>query len=231
LKMRRIYLHSLLDFVTEKEDKIRQALESDLGKVLTSEILCVKYEIQQLLKNLRSWTKTQPMPKTRIFHKDECVEELLALGTVLIISSWSSPFQNIMIPLAGAIAAGNCAIIKPADLALATNQLFVEQIPKYFNRSVCQVLTCTLMETKDFLKEHRCDFIYFTGAYDDGVYIIPVYIDSSADIALAAKRVMWGKVFNCGQMAVAPDYVLCHADVQVGVNDKLVISHNFKKRI
>lgn len=89
------------------------------------------------------------MPKSRIFHRDKCVEELLALGTVLIISSWSSPFQNIMIPLAGAIAAGNCVIIKPAELAVATNQLFVEQIPKYFGRVSCfSTLT-------DFLRKHK----------------------------------------------------------------------------
>ncbi|VDK34625.1 unnamed protein product [Taenia asiatica] len=203
LKMRRIYLQALLDFVIEKEEKIIKALEADLGR----------------------------MPKNRVFRGDKCVEELLAFGTVLIISSWSSPFQNIMIPLAGAIAAGNCVIIKPAELAVATNKLFVEQIPKYFNRSVCQVLTGTLEETKVFLKEHKCDFIYFTGASNDGIYIMreaaktltpvylnlygkcPVYIDSSADITLAAKRVMWGKTFNCGQMVAAPDYVLCHTDV------------------
>ncbi|CUT98793.1 aldehyde dehydrogenase family 3 member B1 [Echinococcus multilocularis] len=137
-----------------------------------------------------------------------------------------------MIPLAGAIAAGNCVIIKPAELATATNQLFVEQIPKYFGRSVCQVLTGTLEDTKDFLREYSCDFIYFTGASNDGIYIAreaaktltpvffnlygkcPVYVDSSADITLAAMRVMWGKIFNCGQMSAAPDYVLCHADVQ-----------------
>uniref|UniRef100_A0A915F0U9 Aldehyde dehydrogenase n=1 Tax=Echinococcus canadensis TaxID=519352 RepID=A0A915F0U9_9CEST len=265
-KMRRIHLQSLLDFVTEKEEKIVEALEIDLGKppfeILASEILCVKYEIKQLLKNLKSWTKPRPMPKYRIFHRDKCTEELLAFGTVLIISSWSSPFQNIMIPLAGAIAAGNCVIIKPAELATATNQLFVEQIPKYFGRvryflllmnflrkhevesnsnyaiyipffgitcqSVCQVLTGTLEKTKDFLREYSCDFIYFTGASNDGIYIareaaktltpvflnFPVYVDSSADITLAAMRVMWGKIFNCGQMSVAPDYVLCHADVQ-----------------
>ncbi|KAL5104951.1 Aldehyde dehydrogenase family 3 member B1 [Taenia crassiceps] len=201
-------------------------------EVLISEILCVKYEIEQLLKNIQSWTKPRPMSESRLFHRDKCVEVLLALGTVLIISSWSSPFQNIMIPLAGAIAAGNCVIIKPAELAVATTQLFVEQIPKYFNRSVCQVLTGTFEETKDFLKEHNCDFVYFTGASDDGIFIMreaaktltpvylnlygkcPVYVDSSVDIVLAAKRVMWGKIFNCGQMVAAPDYVLCHADVQ-----------------
>ncbi|KAL5971026.1 Aldehyde dehydrogenase family 3 member B1 [Taenia solium] len=235
LKMRRIYLQALLDFVTEKEEEVTKALEVDLGRppfeVLVSEILCVKYEIEQLLKNLQSWTKPRLIPKNRVFRRDKCVEELLAFGTVLIIASWSSPLQNIMTPLAGAIAAGNCVIIKPAELAVATNQLFVEQIPKYFNRSVCQVLTGTLEETKDFLKEHNCDFIYFTGASNDGVYIMreaaktltpvylnlygkcPVYIDSSADITLAAKRVMWGKTFHCGQMVAAPDYVLCHADV------------------
>ena len=76
------------------------------------------------------------MPKAKVFHKDKCEMELQALGIVLVISSWSAPFQNIMIPLAGALAAGNCVIVKPSELAKATQQLFAEQIPKYLDRVI-----------------------------------------------------------------------------------------------
>lgn len=91
-----------------------------------------------------------------------------------------------MIPLAGAIAAGNCVIIKPNELSAATQHLLVEQIPKYLDRvnslskfkflhilqSVCQVLTCTLDETRAFLETNRMDFIYFAGVSSDGVFIM-----------------------------------------------------------
>ncbi|KAM3188292.1 hypothetical protein ACTXT7_000608 [Hymenolepis weldensis] len=197
-----------------------------------SEISCVKYEIRDLLKRLKSWTKPLRIPKSHQFRRDKCRTEFQPLGTVLIIGSWSSPFQSIMIPLAGAIAAGNCVIIKPNELSVETRKLFAEQIPKYLDRSICQVLSCTLDETRNFLLANKMDFIFFSGVSSDGAFVMseaartitpvcldlsgkcPAYIDDSADVELAAKRIMWGKVYNCGQSSLAPDYALCHLDVQ-----------------
>ncbi|VDN96598.1 unnamed protein product [Rodentolepis nana] len=153
----------------------------------------------------------------------------------MIIGSWSSPFQSLMIPFAGAIAAGNCVVIKPNELSTETGELLYEQIPKYLDRSICQVLSCTLDETREFIDENKMDFIFFSGVSSDGAFImseaaktitpvcldlsgkwynIPAYIDDSADVELSAKRIMWGKIYNCGQSSLAPDYALCHLDIQ-----------------
>ncbi|KAM7536599.1 hypothetical protein Aperf_G00000088460 [Anoplocephala perfoliata] len=236
LSARKSYLKSLFGFVCEKEEKISNAVAQDIGRphheIIMSEISSVKYEIRNLLKHLKSWTKPTKVPKSHAFRKDKCQTELQALGTVLVIGSWSTPFQSVMIPLVGAIAAGNCVIIKPNELSAATGRLLDEQIPKYLDRSICQVLTCTLDETQDFLETNRMNFIYFAGVSNDGTFVMrnaaetltpvcldlsgkcPAYIDGSADTELAAKRIMWGKVYNCGQSPLAPDYALCHSDVQ-----------------
>lgn len=229
-------LKSLLNFVNEKEHKIINAVADDLARprheIIMSEISSVKYEIQGLLKHLKSWIKPMRVPKSRHFRKDKCRAEFQPLGTVLIIGSWNSPFQSLMIPFAGAIAAGNCVIIKPNELSSETGELLCEQIPKYIDRSICQILSCTLDETKDFIDENKMDFIFFSGVSSDGAFIMseaaktitpvcldlsgkcPAYIDDSADVDLSAKRIMWGKIYNCGQSSLAPDYVLCHLDVQ-----------------
>ncbi|KAL7058341.1 hypothetical protein AAHC03_016448 [Spirometra sp. Aus1] len=150
----------------------------------------------------------------------------------MILGAWNYPIQLILLPLAGALAAGNCVVIKPSELAPATAALLSSLIPQYLEPSICQVFNGGPDETANFLASNKFDFIFYTGSSRVGKLIMaeaakhltpvclelggksPVYIDASADIPLTARRLMWGKTLNAGQTCVAPDYVLCHKAVQ-----------------
>lgn len=153
-----------------------------------------------------------------------------------------------------AIAGGNCVIIKPPDLAPATCTALASLLPKYLDSECYPVYQGGIPETTELLKE-RFDYIFFTGSPQVGKIIYqaaakhltpttlelggksPVYIDSTADIKLAAKRILWGKTINSGQTCIAPDYVLCSKSVQDEFinhvenlleeffNGKIIISH------
>uniref|UniRef100_A0A183T9L0 Aldedh domain-containing protein n=1 Tax=Schistocephalus solidus TaxID=70667 RepID=A0A183T9L0_SCHSO len=166
------------------------------------------------------------------FGDNNCVE-FQPLGLVLILGAWNYPIQLIALPLAGALAAGNCVVLKPSELAPATAALLSRLIPVYLESSICQVFNGGPNETANLLASNKFDFIFYTGSSRVGKLIMaeaaknltpvclelggksPVYIDASADIPLTARRIMWGKTLNAGQTCVAPDYVLCHEAVQV----------------
>lgn len=131
----------------------------------------------------------------------------------------------------GAIAAGNCVIIKVPEIAAATSRTIAALLPKYLDPTCYPVYQGGIPETTDLLKE-RFDYIFFTGSPPVGKIIhqaaakhltpttlelggkCPAYIDSSADIKLAVKRILWGKTMNSGQTCIAPDYVICTKEVQ-----------------
>lgn len=147
------------------------------------------------------------------------------------MGAWNYPIQLTFGPVVGAIAAGNCVIIKPSEVAPATASLIAELAPKYLDQSCYQVYLGGVEETTELLKE-RFDYIFYTGSTVVGKIIhqaatkyltpttlelggkSPVYMDTSVNVEIATRRILWGKCMNAGQTCVAPDYLLCTKQVQ-----------------
>lgn len=237
LEFRGKQLQAMLRLLEENTQEITEALYEDLRKskqeAIVSEILFLKGEIQSLLFNLRNWSK----PEKIILDKD--LPNIMdgtsvykdPYGVVLVIGAWNYPIQLSLAPALGAIAAGNCVIIKPSEVAPVSAKLLARLVPEYLDKECYQVFLGGVPETTELLK-NRFDYIFFTGSTAVGKIVhqaaakfltpttlelggkSPVYIDKSADIDIVARRVMWGKCFNAGQSCIAPDYLLCSKDLQ-----------------
>ncbi|KAG6451708.1 hypothetical protein O3G_MSEX007284, partial [Manduca sexta] len=152
-------------------------------------------------------------------------------GVTLIIGAWNYPLQLLLLPAAGAIAAGNAVVLKPSELAVACTTFIAETLPKYLDNDAIIVIEGGPQETTELLKQ-KFDYIFYTGGTNVGKIVYeaatkhltpvtlelggksPVYIDNSADLVITVKRVLWGKFINGGQTCIAPDYVLCSKEVQ-----------------
>jgi len=152
-------------------------------------------------------------------------------GVVLVLGAWNYPFGLTLQPLAGAIAAGNCVIIKPSEMAPRSAAVMSKLVPRYLNQECFHVIEADLDGTKELLK-NKFDYIFATGSTNMGRSVMaaaaphltpvtlelggksPVYIDDSSDFNMAAKRILWGKCMNLGQTCIAPDYVLCSKAVE-----------------
>ncbi|KAK4874570.1 hypothetical protein RN001_013930 [Aquatica leii] len=151
-------------------------------------------------------------------------------GVVLLIGAWNYPIYVTLGPLASAIAAGNCVVIKPSELSPATTNVIAKLLPKYLDNECYPVFVGGAQETSRLLEE-KFDYIFFTGSPRIGKIIhsaaskhltpttlelggkSPVYIDESANIDVVAHRILWGKCINAGQTCIAPDYILCNKSV------------------
>jgi acyl-CoA reductase-like NAD-dependent aldehyde dehydrogenase len=211
------------------EPQIIKALAQDLRKSETesylSEIAFLSEEIRFALKHLKKWMKPKRVstPITQWPGKSYLYSE--PLGSVLIIAPWNYPFQLVMSPLIGAIAAGNCAVLKPSELSIHTSQLIEEIISKTFPKEYVAVVLGGV-ETSQALVTQPWDHLFFTGGTEVGRKVMmeaaktltpvtlelggksPCIVDSDTDWEVTAKRIVWGKFFNAGQTCVAPDYVL-----------------------
>ncbi len=241
IEFRRDSLKRLLEAVTKNESIILEALKEDLNKHTTeayiSEIAIVKGEIKHTLKNLRRWTKVKRV-KTPLIHwpsKSYIYSE--PYGVVLIMAPWNYPFQLSLTPLIGAIAAGNCAVVKPSAYAKKTSEVINEIITEAFSNNYITVIEGGREETSGLLKE-RFDYIFFTGSPNVGRVILesaakhltpvtlelggksPAIVTNSANLKKAAKRILFSKLLNAGQTCIASDYVL----VDERVKDKFIIA-------
>ncbi|MBA3661773.1 MAG: aldehyde dehydrogenase family protein [Gammaproteobacteria bacterium] len=218
------------------EPQFLGALKKDLNKPrvesLLSEIFLIYKEIDFILKHLRKWMKTKkvatPFPmlfpgRSNIYYQP--------YGSVLIFSPWNFPYFLTLSPLIGAIAAGNCVVIKTSEKASAFQQCFTDLINGNFSASYLFALSGGVDRAKEVLKE-PFDYIFFTGGSTTGQkvmeaaakYLTPVtlelggkspcIVDQTANIAYAARRIAWAKFVNAGQTCVAPDYVFVHHDVR-----------------
>jgi aldehyde dehydrogenase (NAD+) len=232
-------LNRLREGIRANERKFLEALKADLNKsefeAYTSEIGVVLEEIRFTLKHLRSWVKPQRVktPLTHFGSSSRIYSE--PYGTALIVSPWNYPFQLAIAPLIGAIAAGNCAIIKPSELTPRTSEVLGELIADIFPEEYVAVVQGGV-ETSTALLNERFDYIFFTGSVPVGKVIMeaaaknltpvtlelggksPCIVHEDANLKLAAKRIAWGKFMNAGQTCVAPDYVY----VQRRIKDQLV---------
>lgn len=229
VSQRKNNLLKLRQLVLDYEDQIHKALKSDLGKpeyeAFVSETGFVISEIDYALKHLNRWAKAKRVwtPLAHFPGSSNIMVE--PVGVVLIIGPWNYPFQLAISPLVGAIAAGNCAVIKPSELAPATSAVLKEMINTAFSADFLQVVEGGVDTTTE-LMENKFDHIFFTGSTRVGKIIMeaaakqltpvtlelggksPCIVLKDAAVDEAARRISWGKWLNTGQTCVAPDYVL-----------------------
>ncbi|HJK92592.1 MAG TPA: aldehyde dehydrogenase family protein [Polyangiaceae bacterium LLY-WYZ-15_(1-7)] len=232
-------LDGIARFVSERERDILDALHADVGKpemeAYGAEVSYVANDVAHVKKHLRDWMKPEKVPTPLITQPGSSRIVREPLGVVLIISPWNYPFQLLMAPLVGAIAAGNCALLKPSEVAPHTSALFARWLPRYLDESCIRVIEGGVPETTKIL-EQRFDHIFYTGNGVVGRIVMgaaakhltpvtlelggksPCIVDATADLDVAAKRIVWGKFFNAGQTCVAPDYIL----VEESVHDALL---------
>ncbi len=228
-------LKSLRQALLDQEQQIAQALFADLGKSAAESYMCetglVISEINHLLRNIRRYAKekTAATPLAQ-FHARSYIKPS-PYGVTLIMSPWNYPLLLTLDPLVDALAAGNTAIIKPSAYSPAVSALLKDMIEKLFPPEYVAVVTGGRVENNCLLAE-KFDYIFFTGSKNVGKLVLekaaahltpvtlelggksPCIIDKSADLKLAARRIVFGKFLNCGQTCVAPDYILCHHTVK-----------------
>ncbi|XP_028254600.1 aldehyde dehydrogenase family 3 member B3-like [Parambassis ranga] len=231
-KFRRTQLTNLMSMIKENEEQILTALHKDLGKpkfeAILSEIDIVLNELHYAISNLTSWMQPEYVSKNLATKLDDCSVRREPFGVVLIIGAWNYPLQLLTLPMVGAIAAGNCVVIKPSEVSAATDSLIAELIPKYLSQDCYAVVRGGAEETKALL-QIRFDHIFYTGSQSvarsimqaASVHLTPVTLELGGkcpgliygriNITAAARRLVWAKFFNAGQSCVAPDYLLCTA--------------------
>ncbi len=232
-------LTALEDAIRAHETEINAALKADLGKSACESYMCevglTLAEIGYLKRHLRSWMRPKHVHTTLANFPAKSFTVAEPYGVCLVMSPWNYPFMLTMEPLAGALAAGNCCVLKPSAYSPATSAIIAKLCAEAFPRElVCTVEGGRRQNTE--LLDQRFDYIFFTGGATVGRLVMekasrnltpvslelggksPCVVAADADIELAATRIAFGKFLNCGQTCVAPDYVL----VDRSVHDRFV---------
>ncbi|BBZ75147.1 aldehyde dehydrogenase [Mycolicibacterium anyangense] len=229
----------------EQEPAIAQALAEDLGRppveAWLGDIASTKGEAAYARKHLKKWMRPsrRPLPMAQLPGRGWVQYD--PLGVVLVIGPWNYPFYLSMAPLVAAVAAGNCAVLKPSELAPATSALLAELVPKYLDAQAVQVVEGDANTTQSLIAQ-GFDHVLFTGGTEIGRKIMaaaaptltpvtlelggksPVIVTADADLDVAARRVAWVKLLNSGQTCIAPDYVLADRAVVDTFTEKVVES-------
>ena len=228
-------LKKLQSSIKKNEKEITDALSADLGKSAQEGFMCevglVLSEISYMLKNIKKFAADEKKKTCITNYAAKSFVKKSPRGLVLIMSPWNYPFLLTMEPLVDALAAGNTAIVKPSAYSENTSRVIDKMLQECFGPEYVTVITGGRAENQSLL-EQRFDYIFFTGSHRVGREVMrkaaetltpvtlelggksPCIVDKSAKIALAAKRIVWGKFLNCGQTCVAPDYILCHESVK-----------------
>ena len=235
LSFRRSQLQRLKAAIVAATDDIYTALSADLGKCKTeafmSEVALSLGDIDDALKHLSSWARPRRVGIPVPFQPATGRVVPEPLGVVLIISPWNYPFHLTIGPLVSAIAAGNCAMVKPSEMSSHTSSLLCRLIQQTFPKELVSAVEGDAEVAKALLAE-PFDHIFFTGSPSVGKLIMqaaaqhltpvtlelggksPCIVGKSANLSVAAKRIVWGKAFNAGQTCVAPDYLMVHRSVK-----------------
>lgn len=235
-------LRAVEKLLKDNSPALEKALAADLGKpaleALAADIGFPKSEAAFAIKNLSRWMKPQKVSQPAAQRPGKSWVQKDPLGVVLIIAPWNYPVQLCFNPLVAAIAAGNCAVIKPSELNPATSKLIAELVPKYLDTDCFEVVEGAVDETTVLL-EQRFDHIVYTGngrvarvvMEAASRHLTPVTLElggkspcivlSDANLDVAAHRIAWGKWSNAGQTCTAPDYVLVQDSVKEALLDKL----------
>ena len=232
---RRQALERLRAALLEHEEELNAALLADLNKAPAesyfTETGMVLEELRFQLKHFEKWARPRRVitPLAQFPSRGERLPE--PYGCVLIMAPWNYPVQLCLTPLAGAIAAGNCAVVKPSAYAPASSAAIARLLGEIFPPEFVAVVEGGRGENRALL-EQKFDYIFFTGSPAVGREVMaagaknltpvtlelggksPVIVDATADIPLAARRIAFGKVLNAGQTCVAPDYLLLHRSVK-----------------
>jgi aldehyde dehydrogenase (NAD+) len=235
-------LKRLLLSIEENEDRIVKALFNDFKKpafeAVLTETSYVISDIKNTIKNIKCWSKPKKvLPSLLNFpSKDYIYSE--PYGKVLIIAPWNYPFQLALCPLIAAVAAGNSVVLKPSELTPHTSSIIAEIISNVFDKNHVEVIEGGVEVSQNLLSQ-RWDYIFFTGSVGVGKivakaaaeYLTPItlelggknpcIIDETANLKLAAKRIVWGKFINAGQTCIAPDYILVHKSVKLEFTEHL----------
>lgn len=225
-----------------RRDEIRAAMWEDYRKppaeVDLSEIYPVVGEAKHAMRRLRSWMKPRRVATRLALFGSRSTIVYEPKGVVLIISPWNFPFNLTLGPLVSAIAAGNCVILKPSELTPASTACMKRILSDLFEEREVAVIEGDAAVSEALLR-HKFDHVFFTGSPAVGKIVMkaaaehltsvtlelggksPVIVDETANISEAARKIAWGKFFNCGQACIAPDYVLVHETVEAAFLQKL----------
>lgn len=228
-------LRRLRKAIVENEAALCEALRIDLNKsyeeAYLTEISIVLGEIDNFIKNLKHWAAPSKRKTPLKLFPSKSYIRTEPLGVALIIAPWNYPMQLLLNPLVGAIGAGCTAILKPSPYVPHVAMALERLIKESFDEEYIAIVQGHRDVNTALLRE-RYDIIFFTGSPDLGRVVMraaaenltpvvlelggksPVVVDRTADIALAAKRIAWGKTLNAGQTCIAPDYLLIHREVK-----------------
>ena len=235
-------LKLLKDTVKQYEGEISAALKQDLGKSEFESFMCeiglVYEEINYMLKNIKRLAEEKTVHTPLFNFAAHSYLKPAPYGNALIISPWNYPFLLTMGPLIDAVSAGNTSIIKPSKNSMTTTLIMGKIIRACFKEEYVYLVDQDIDGARDLIKE-KFDFIFFTGSSSIGKEVLrqaaehltpvvlelggksPCIVDQSADLKLAARRIVFGKFLNCGQTCVAPDYVLCHKSIAAELQKQL----------
>lgn len=225
----------MLKLVEEQRAGLNNVLKQDLNKpeaeAFMMEVNFVRNELVYTLNHLSDWVKPEKVKKNLVVMMDDAYIKREPYGIVLILGAWNYPIQLTLGPMVGAIAAGNCIILKPSEVSPKTAQFLEAIIPKYLDKECVKVINGGVQETTDLLTE-RFDYIFYTGNPEVAKIVYqaaakhltpvtlelggksPVFVDNTSDLSVVARRLMWGKFCNSGQTCIAPDYVMCTPDIR-----------------
>lgn len=221
-------LKKLKQVIKKRENEICKALENDLGKSpvesYMAEIGMVLEDLSYAIKHTKKWSKKEHHLSPIAQFPSTSYRIAEPYGVVLIISPWNYPFLLTIQPLVGAISAGNCVVIKPSEYSKHTSKIMKELIEEVFEKEYVSVFLGEKEVAEELLK-YKFDYIFYTGSTRVGKIVMenaaknltpvtlelggksPCIVDEKSNVKLVAKRIIFGKLLNCGQTCVAPDYV------------------------
>ena len=242
IDFRKAILKKLLDTIITHETEITNALYADFKKpefeAVLTETNYVITELKDTIKNIKKWAKPKMvLPSILNFPSTDYIYSE-PYGKVLIIAPWNYPFQLAICPLVSAIAAGNQVVLKPSELTPHTSAVITKIIKQTFAVNHVEVVEGGVEASQSLLAQ-RWDYIFFTGSVAVGKIVAkaaaenltpvtlelggknPCIIDETANLKIAAKRIIWGKFINAGQTCIAPDYLLVHNTIKTEFVDFL----------
>lgn len=235
LKFRVAQLLKLREVISNHEEELRVALYKDLGKSdlesYTCEIGFILSSISHTIKHLKKWMKPEKKktPISLFLSKSKVIKE--PYGSVYIIGPYNYPFQLLMEPLIGALAAGNCVVLSPSELTPSVSEVIKKIIKAAFKPKYVSCIDGGI-ENNTKLLHAGFDYIFFTGSVNVGKIVMeaaaknltpvtlelggksPVIVDKNIDLKVTCERILWGKLMNVGQTCVAPDYIFVHNQVK-----------------
>ena len=242
VKFRIEMLKKLYELVKQYETEISDALKKDLGKSDFEGFMCeiglTLTEISYMIRHVKKFASEKTVYTPLAQFASRSYKKPSPYGNVLIMSPWNYPFLLTIEPLANAIAAGNTAIVKPSAYSPETSAIIIKMIKEAFPVEYIAAVGGGRKENAELLNE-KFDFIFFTGSQNVGKEVLrkaaehltpavlelggksPCIVDDSANIKLAAKRIVFGKYLNCGQTCVAPDYVMCDKKIEKELTDEI----------